>query len=314
MKVAFGTVIYKQAREYFDDLMYCVFHQTDSEFDVLIVNDNYSKDELKNLNMDADVFVDLEPRHVSIAQTRIEMIRAAKEAGYDLLVVSDADDTFALNRIEEYKKAYRICLKEGRKVPELPVNAGEYVLYEMWQKSIKEDTRRLELDRCLTPDTAKEFISAMRAAGINNFVFTAKRGAVMNNIMVFLNEGCRMEGNTTLIKHGRKKTKSVDGLFFVFKCREYIKIRVTNKSEEDKNGNIIYTVAAGEGQDALCVRVKYSKKDNLMSVVETPPDLTDMEFLELIVSRVGNYRVTQEIGAMTASVLKWSMENNRDNL
>jgi len=108
MKVAFGTVIYKQAREYFDDLMYCVFHQTDSEFDVLIVNDNYSKDELKNLNMDADVFVDLEPRHVSIAQTRIEMIRAAKNAGYDLLVVSDADDTFALNRIEEYKKAYQL--------------------------------------------------------------------------------------------------------------------------------------------------------------------------------------------------------------
>lgn len=215
---------------------------------------------------------------------------------------------------EEYKKACRICLKEGRKVPELPVNAGEYVLYEMWQKSIKEDTRRLELDRCLTPDTAKEFISAMRTAGINNFVFTAKRGAVMNNIMVFLNEGCRMEGNTTLIKHGRKKTKSVDGLFFVVKCREYIKIRVTNKSEEDKNGNIIYTVAAGEGQDALCVRVKYSKKDNLMSVVETPPDLTDMELLELMVSKVGNYRVTQEIGAMTASVLEWSMENNRDNL
>lgn len=128
MKVAFGTVIYKQAREYFDDLMYCVFHQTDSDFDALIVNDNYSKDELKNLNMDADVFVDLEPRHVSIAQTRIEMIRAAKKAGYDLLVVSDADDTFALNRIEEYKKAYQLDKSYAFYYNELVTEDGKVVL------------------------------------------------------------------------------------------------------------------------------------------------------------------------------------------
>ena len=71
MKVAFGTVIYKQARGFFDDLMECVSYQTDADFDVLIVNDNYSKAELAELNMNPDVFVDLEPKHVSIAQTRI---------------------------------------------------------------------------------------------------------------------------------------------------------------------------------------------------------------------------------------------------
>lgn len=108
MKTVFGTVIYKQARGFLDDLIHCVSHQTDSDFDVLVVNDNYSKKELDELNIKSDIFLNLEPKHVSIAQTRIEMIRTAKSAGYDLLIVADADDTFVATRIEEYKKMYQL--------------------------------------------------------------------------------------------------------------------------------------------------------------------------------------------------------------
>lgn len=131
MKIAFGTVIYKQAKAYFDDLMYCVSHQTDSDFEVLIVNDNYSKEELSDLHFAADQFIDLEPRHVSIAQTRIEMIKAAKKAGYDLLVVADADDTFAVTRIEEYKKAYQLDKSYAFYYNELVTNDGVTVLQDM---------------------------------------------------------------------------------------------------------------------------------------------------------------------------------------
>lgn len=134
MKVAFGTVIYKQARGFFDDLMESVVNQTDKDFDVLIVNDNYSKEELAELNMAPDVFVDLEPRHVSIAQTRIEMIRAAKHAGYDLLVVSDADDTFSPNRIAEYKKAYEMDKSCAFYYNELVTDGGKVVLENLPEK------------------------------------------------------------------------------------------------------------------------------------------------------------------------------------
>ena len=128
MKVAFGTVIYKQAKGFFKDLMNCVEHQTDSQFDVIIVNDNYSKEELKDLDIRADLFVDLEPKHCSVARTRIEMIKAAKKAGYELLIVADADDTFATTRVEEYKKTYELDKSYAFYYNELVTDDGRIVL------------------------------------------------------------------------------------------------------------------------------------------------------------------------------------------
>ncbi len=130
-KIAFGTVIYKQAKQYFDDLMHCVFHQTDPDFGVVVVNDNYSKEELSELHFSADVFLNLEADHLTPGQLRIEMIRAAKEAGYNLLVVSDADDTFAATRIEEYKKAYELDKSYAFYYNELVTEDGKSVLLNM---------------------------------------------------------------------------------------------------------------------------------------------------------------------------------------
>lgn len=131
MKAAFGTVIYKQARGFLEDLMACVENQTDKDFDVLIVNDNYEQRELDELNLTCDLFVNLQPKHVSIAQTRIEMIRAAKHAGYDLLIVSDADDTFAPTRVEEYKKAYEMDKSYAFYYNDLVTDEGKTVLENM---------------------------------------------------------------------------------------------------------------------------------------------------------------------------------------
>ncbi len=131
MKICFGTVIYKQAKQFFNDLIGSISHQTDKDFDVLIVNDNYSKTELADLNISANLFVDLEPRHCSIAQTRIEMIKEAKSAGYELLVVADADDTFISTRIEEYKKAYELDKSYAFYYNELVTENGNTVLENM---------------------------------------------------------------------------------------------------------------------------------------------------------------------------------------
>ncbi|MCR5416405.1 MAG: hypothetical protein K6E79_06395 [Pseudobutyrivibrio sp.] len=146
MKICLGTVIYKQAVDFLPDLLKSVDNQTDKDFDLLIVNDNYKKDELISagvLNENgaiADIapsisgqirFVDLEPMHCSIASTRINMIRAAKEMGYDLLIVSDADDTFASTRVDRYRKTYEIDKTYAFYYNELVTDTGETVLEDM---------------------------------------------------------------------------------------------------------------------------------------------------------------------------------------
>ena len=146
MKICFGTVIYKQAKEFFTDLIESVDKQTDKNFDLLITNDNYDLSELVEMgvltedNKPCQVaktingvvrFVDLQPLHLSIAQTRIHMIRAAKELGYELLVIGDADDTFSSTRIKEYKMAYKLDKSAAFFYNELVTDTGDTVLKNM---------------------------------------------------------------------------------------------------------------------------------------------------------------------------------------
>ena len=106
MKTCFTTVIYKQAFPFFSDLIESINAQTSQSFDLLIINDNYSKAELESLPIpEGAKVVDLSDKHLSIAGTRIEMLRAAKEMGYDLAIMGDADDTFSHDRVEGVLKA-----------------------------------------------------------------------------------------------------------------------------------------------------------------------------------------------------------------
>lgn len=112
MKTAFATVIYKQARQYLEEFLKSVDRQTDKDFDLLLVNDNYSETELKEISRITDSLtisckiIDISKMDLSIAGTRIEMLQCAKDLGYDLVILGDADDTFSCNRVDKYKKAY----------------------------------------------------------------------------------------------------------------------------------------------------------------------------------------------------------------
>ena len=123
MKAVLGTVIYKQAEVFLQDLLTSVDNQQDKDFDLLITNDNYTDEDLIRLNVINDQqdanqnlvqlngkvnFLNLRPLGCTIAQTRIEMIKKAKALGYDLLVVCDADDTFVPTRIGAFKEAYQL--------------------------------------------------------------------------------------------------------------------------------------------------------------------------------------------------------------
>ena len=116
MKTVFSTVIYKQAKSFIPDFIKSVDNQSDKDFDLLIINDNFNQEELADIKAQIDGMthglnihvVDLYDKHLSIAGTRIQMIAAAKELGYDLMIIGDVDDTFSPNRVEEIKNACKL--------------------------------------------------------------------------------------------------------------------------------------------------------------------------------------------------------------
>ncbi len=109
MKIIFGTVIYSQAAYFWPDLKRSIAGQTCQNFDTLLVNDNYPPIALIALGistMERVHFVDKYADKLTPGQLRIELIREAKDAGADLLIVADADDTFSRTRVESYMAAY----------------------------------------------------------------------------------------------------------------------------------------------------------------------------------------------------------------
>ena len=116
MKTALSTVIYKQAHPYLQDLLTSVDNQSDKDFDLLIINDNYTKEELeavkteinKNINGINIYIEDISDKHLSIAGTRIEMLKTAKSLGYDNIVLVDADDTISPTRMENFIKSFEL--------------------------------------------------------------------------------------------------------------------------------------------------------------------------------------------------------------
>lgn len=109
MKTCFATVIYKQAKPYIKPLVDSLQAQSDNDFDLLVINDNFSRDELSELELPANTkLIDCDPKHLSIVQTRIEMLRQAKALGYELVILGDADDIISANRIEQYKRTCEI--------------------------------------------------------------------------------------------------------------------------------------------------------------------------------------------------------------
>ncbi len=109
MKIILGTVIYSQAAYFWPDLQRSIYGQTCQDFDTLLVNDNYPPIALMALGiswMNRAHLVDKYADKLTPGLLRIELIREAKDAGADLLIVADADDTFSRTRVESYMAAY----------------------------------------------------------------------------------------------------------------------------------------------------------------------------------------------------------------
>ena len=172
MRVCFGTVIYKQAQEFFADLVRSVEKQTAEEFDLLIINDNYSKEELYELDRPEDaIVVDMSDKKLSPGMYRIEMLLEAKRRGYDLLISGDADDTFAPTRVEACIRAAQLDKDAAFYYNELITDTGAMVFKELPDRV--DDIRQLSQANFIGMSTAAinlralsyEFLESLREGG-----------------------------------------------------------------------------------------------------------------------------------------------------
>ncbi|NUU74819.1 hypothetical protein [Paenibacillus xylanilyticus] len=108
MKIAFGTVIYKESFLYLTDYAKSINSQDTTEFDLLLLNDNLDNGEVQHLISYFDTHVHLwNGKAGSLpSELRVELIKRAKKLGYDLLVLGDFDDTFSENRISKIQSRY----------------------------------------------------------------------------------------------------------------------------------------------------------------------------------------------------------------
>lgn len=103
MKVAFGTVVYEQAWQWWSQFVDSINEQSEGAFELLIINDGIELNKIETLKKS------LKPRcHIfyaqertNISQIRIQLLRQAKQMGYDLLILGDFDDIFSSNRVKE---------------------------------------------------------------------------------------------------------------------------------------------------------------------------------------------------------------------
>ena len=108
IKLLFGTVIYKSAWKYHQEFANSLNMQSDSQFEVLVINDDVGESqvlELKKL-ISRNVTVVPKPHNMSIAALRVFLLSKAKQMGYDLLILGDFDDTFSANRVSEVLDEY----------------------------------------------------------------------------------------------------------------------------------------------------------------------------------------------------------------
>ncbi|MEA4848931.1 MAG: glycosyltransferase [Clostridiaceae bacterium] len=108
MNIAFGTVTYKESFKYCLEFTESINKQDCKDFDVILLNDNLDKEELEKISasLRKNVLIRNGKRNCTPSGLRVQLIKYAKENGYDLLVLGDFDDTFSHNRVSRIALAY----------------------------------------------------------------------------------------------------------------------------------------------------------------------------------------------------------------
>ena len=165
-KVAFVSVIFPKIEGFLEDFFKSLESQTVKDFDLFLFNDGLKnperfQDNFPSINM---VFTDVEGTPEKIRSDVFEMV--SKEKKYDKLIIGDADDYFAPNRVE-------VCSKYLDYGYDIVVNDLDIVTYN--KKTIKHAyfSKRLGTSRKIFPEDLidKNFIGLSNSA-LRNSVST----------------------------------------------------------------------------------------------------------------------------------------------
>ena len=83
---------------------------------------------------------------------------------------------------------------EKKKEMTYPVPAGACKAYRAWMHSIEREADEVEMDDFLWDREVKDFVEALRGAGIESFVYTNASTALMDNIHDLEANGWKMTG------------------------------------------------------------------------------------------------------------------------
>lgn len=103
MKVAFGTVVYPGALKFLSGFLDSLASQTYSDFDLIVVAEAVSDSDKQSWfdNFAGKITIVDVPANNPIHQNRVKLLEESYSRRYDLLILGDSDDTFALNRVEQ---------------------------------------------------------------------------------------------------------------------------------------------------------------------------------------------------------------------
>lgn len=112
--VAFFTTVFPASMEYFNDFLFSLENQSNTDFDLIIVNDGV--DNLKNYFLKTTLFNIIElPSVGGPIQNRITGIEFVKKSNYNYLIFGDSDDYFERNRVSvslEMLENYNIVVND----------------------------------------------------------------------------------------------------------------------------------------------------------------------------------------------------------
>ena len=89
------------------------------------------------------------------------------------------------------------------KAAKFPFSSGAMKAYRAWAASVRNQIDTMEMQDFLFDNEVEAFVIIMRNAGIKSFVYTNRSTAVMDNIIGFVSEGCKIVGPGEVVRKSR---------------------------------------------------------------------------------------------------------------
>ena len=118
MKVVFGSVVYKSAEKYLNDFLMSLQKQKESDFSIIIINDDIETKQLNNIFSNYLIEIECKKKeNLTPIQLRVELLKQAKYENADLLILDDnpLNDLTALRNPKLVIKNGIIIKKKNKK-------------------------------------------------------------------------------------------------------------------------------------------------------------------------------------------------------